>query len=203
MGRFWSFLFLLFAHFANAQEGQNPFDLEHRLNEKKEQSSNQGIKPQDNQVAPPASNNSKAKNPFDLDRSTESQVQQTPSTQPDLPENPFDLNTPPEESNDLKAAPPLKQAKKEEASGFVFWAILLLTVFLALEITLFKSLIIKVYRAFTNDNILKLLHREQRDIIAFPYLLLYIFFFVSFGIFTFLTFYSFIIERHLILLGRF
>ena len=69
--------------------------------------------------------------------------------------------------------------------------ILLMMVFLALEVTLFKSLINTVYRAFMNDNILKLLHREQRDIIAFPYLLLYIFFFINFGIFIFLAFYNF------------
>ena len=118
-------------------------------------------------------------------------------TLPKTIDNPFDLeketnaNNLTEDSSNTNPSIKSKKPEKEEESGFVFWAILLMVIFLALEITLFKSLINKVYRAFTNDNILKLLHREQRDIIAFPYLLLYIFFFVNFGIFTFLTFHFF------------
>ncbi len=151
------FLFLFFVVYSNAQEGQNPFDLEHRLKEKKEETTEK--------------TNTSDENPFDVSK------------------------TPKESSNtqkretDLKSLDKHNPEKKEETSGFIFWAILLLMIFLALEITLYKSLINKVYRAFTNDNILKLLHREQREFIAFPYLLLYIFFFFSFGIFVFLAFH--------------
>ncbi len=170
----------------NAQEKQNPFDLNHRLNEKKEQSKEEI--------------NDSTENPFELlsRKAVVSTIQSTP-TEEKKSGNPFDINKSSEKITSLEktiseSPPPIKNEntpKGEETSGFLFWALLLMMIFLALEITFFKSLIGKVYRAFTNDNILKLLHREQRNIIAFPYLLLYIFFFVSFGIFSFLTFHYF------------
>ena len=177
-----SFLVLLIALNGIAQEGQNPFDLEHRLKEKKEQNLQ--------------NNKDTVENPFDLEhRNAEDAADQKDPPETQKTANPFDKSTTPvalPESGDKSASVSTLQNKKsaqqEESSGFVFWAMLLLLIFLALEITLYKSLINKVYRAFTNDNILKLLHREQRNVISFPYLLLYIFFFVSFGIFTFLAF---------------
>lgn len=174
---FCSFLFLLFAFSANAQEGQNPFDLEHRLKEKKVQITEK--------------ESTTDENPFDLSTKEQSiKSSQTKDSTTETRNNPFDKNVisdegPSAEENKNNSTPP---QEKEKESGFVFWAILLMMVFLALEITLFKSLLNTVYRAFTNDNILKLLHREQRDIISFPYLLLYLFFFVNFGIFSFLIF---------------
>ena len=201
-------LFLQFAFFVNAQEGKNPFDLEHRLQEKSKEKtdtskenpfdiskSNEPVQTTQNSV----STNEKSENPFDISNQEENpETPQEPQSTTVNSNNPFDKNATPETSStgeenlSITAAPPKEQTKqKEEASGFVFWTILLMMIFLALEITLFKSLINKVYRAFTNDNILKLLHREQRDIIAIPYLLLYIFFFINFGIFLFLAFYNF------------
>ena len=183
----WGFLFLHFAFLLSAQEAQNPFDLKHRLKENQEQVANE-IKDTN-------------ENPFDLsNRKAADSLAQTIPTVDKKSENPFDISRTAEEKvteeepvSTLEKvnmpAPPIKEKDaQKEASGFIFWVMLLMMIFLALEVTLFKSLIGKVYRAFTNDNILKLLHREQRDIISFPYLLLYIFFFVNFGIFSFLTF---------------
>jgi hypothetical protein len=171
----------------SAQEAQNPFDLNHRLKENKEQATDK--------------NKDTNENPFDLsNRKTADTLTQNVPTTDKKSENPFDVNRASEEKvaiektvateEKINSPAPQKNGNdsKEEASGFLFWIMLLMMIFLALEITLFKSLIGKVYRAFTNDNILKLLHREQREFIAFPYLLLYVFFFVNFGIFSFLTF---------------
>jgi Domain of unknown function (DUF4271) len=177
-----SLLLLHFTFLTDAQETKNPFDLNHRLEEKKEQETLK-VEPSN-------------ENPFDLsDRKAVVSTIQNTSVENKKTKNPFDVNKTPEKNptseiitNETPVPQKKKNVAKDEASGFIFWVMLLMMFFLALEITLFSSLIKKVYRAFTNDNILKLLHREQRDIIAFPYVLLYIFFFVNFGIFSFLTF---------------
>ena len=177
---------LIFSFFAmsswiglQAQETENPFELKHRL-QKKSRVNQEPVVPEN-------------QNPFDLSH-RESLKEKINGTKKKLPDNPFDItreNSQKESSITEPSkvpAPQTKEVKKEESNTFVFWFILLSMVFLALLITIYKSLIIKIYRAFTNDNILKLLHREQGSIIAFPYLLLYILFFINAGAFTFFVF---------------
>ena len=79
----WSFLFLFFAHSVNAQESQNPFDLEHRLKEKKEQSTDQ--------------NDADEQNPSDLSNQNDADLSDQKSPTKSDTENPFDL-----ERNDEK-----------------------------------------------------------------------------------------------------
>lgn len=209
-----SFLLLHIAFLSNAQEGKNPFDLDHRLKEKKEQTTEKNDAYNENPfdltyrekitLTTPETPSivGKDKNPFDLSKQKIA-VSTAPGTLTEKPksENPFDISKTSgepsvSENKTIQSGKPIQKENKsqDEASGFIFWAILLMMIFLGLEITLFNSLLNKVYRAFTNDNILKLLHREQRDIVSIPLLLLYIFFFVNFGIFSFLTlnYYGFV-----------
>lgn len=179
-------LFLLhISVLALAQAEKNPFDLTHRVKETRQQTNQTKKDP--------------TQNPFDISnrKTTDSTIQNNP-IQSISSENPFDKSPVVESASaDTKnlnetSSVQKKDIESEAASGgFLFWVMLFMMIFLALEITLFKSLIIDVYRAFTNDNVLKLLHREQRDVIAFPFLLMYIFFFFNFGIFVFLTFHYF------------
>jgi hypothetical protein len=179
-----SFLLLQFTGLLHAQATENPFDLHHRLKEKP--------------THPTEQNKELTGNPFDISKPesiTPALPAQPKKIEPS--ENPFDKNTYPAASAGTPARPaealPPPAVKKQpqnestESSGFLFWVVLFMLIFLALELTLFKPLILEVYRAFTNDNILRLLHREQKALIAFPFLLLYLFFFFNFGIFSFLV----------------
>lgn len=176
-------LFLLhISVLALAQAEKNPFDLTHRVKETR-QSANQ-------------TNRDPNQNPFDISnrKMGDSTIQNKP-IQSVRSENPFDKSSAAETTsvsvkkiNETLQVPKENTGTAETSGEFLFWVMLFVMIFLALEITLFKSLMNDVYRAFTNDNVLKLLHREQREIIAFPFLLMYVFFFFNFGIFVFLAF---------------
>ena len=193
-----------------AQEGSNPFDLKNRPNQEISTPS----APQQNNPFDVSSTNSwdtlvnersanptTPANPFDLNRNhrvnqeNEEERPASPSTQ--VPgasdeENPFNKSRPslqPAETTEI-AAPTMQKPEKKvlpanESRDFLFWSLLTMLIFFALLVTLFRSLLGKIYRAFTNDNILKLLHREQGHFVTFPYLLFYLLFFISGGIFIF------------------
>ena len=164
----------------SAQNESNPFELQHRL-------------PKNHQKQDSLTETSE--NPFDIESSS------TPNTTIEAEEvvnqeaeNPFDIHrvksqTGVEEAVENKPDIPHSEKKIEKPSdtrsGFLFWTILVMMILLALLVTLYRSLIVKIYRAFTNENILKLLQREQSGIISVPYLFLYILFIISAGIFTF------------------
>ena len=164
------------------QQEDNPFDLTHRLPEKSEAKTNENLP--ENQ------------NPFDLSHRISNAANSELSDEKGN-ENPFDIIHKNTEENNAKEKEPEKIKKeadtiaKGQNNDYVFWFMLFLLVYLALLITIYKNLIIKIYRAFTNDNILKLLHREQGNLISFPYLLLYFLFFISGGAFIFFAFHYF------------
>ncbi len=168
--------------FAIAQTEPNPFDLQHRIPKNQ--------KPLNSEEA--AENN-----PFDIESR---QVIDTPNIEPEaakppVVENPFDINrvksskTREEaKTKTITQTPPeleIIQKPKDTRNRLLFWPILIMMIILALLVTLYRSLIGKIYRAFSNENILKLLQREQGVFISIPYLFLYALFFVSAGIFVF------------------
>jgi len=169
--------------FTVAQTEANPFDLQHRI-PKNQQPSN--------------SENTSQTNPFDIKSrqviDTASLEQEVTETTP-VVENPFDINrvkpSLKQEKEKTKAIPQstpeleIIQKPKETRNRLLFWPILAMMIILALLVTLYRSLIGKIYRAFTNENILKLLQREQGVFISIPYIFLYVLFFVSAGIFIF------------------
>lgn len=165
-----------------AQNQSNPFDLQHRLSEEEISKDN---------------NRDSTANPFDIPERITSEVPTNVTTeqaQNPVSENPFDIkrvdsnndNTSKTESKPILELPKKRIEKPTDTkSGFLFWTILITMVLLALLVTLYRSLILKIYRAFANENILKLLQREQSAVISAPFLFLYTLFFISGGIFLF------------------
>ena len=154
-----TFFFLLLStfHFLNAQEGVNPFDLEHRLE--------QG---EVNRQAPV-----NAGNPFDIERvETE-----TPS-----PEKA--ITTP--AATSVKTIKKKKRPQKN-SSSFVFWLITIMLIVMTFLLTLYNSIIEKSYRSFINENFLKMVHRDQGRIVSPHYMVFYLLFFVNLSIFVFLV----------------
>ncbi len=162
-----------------AQSNANPFDLQHRLPKEEEKKSSEK---ESNQ------------NPFDIESSKTTEYPEIKKEiLPIKSENPFDIQKTSTQKTvsekKISAPSPISKVSENEIkdtkSGFLFWMILAMMIFLALLITLYRSLIVKIYRAFSNENILKLLQREQSGIVYIPYLFLYILFLMSTGIFSF------------------
>ena len=179
----WIFILLLL-HSTNlpAQQSEgNPFDIKARATTPKIQQATQ----------------STTSNPFDIKESASSDspsaisptTQQSSSTSA----NPFDMergaasssHRPPLPSAELAQTDDLP-ARPRDDSNFLFWTILCMLFLLTLLFSLYRSVIIKSYRAFTNDNFLKLIHRDQGAIVSGPYMLLYFSFFINAGIFLML-----------------
>lgn len=175
---------------AIAQNEANPFDLNHRIIKKSillDSTQNASDNPFDIEAREEAEEDVKA--------ATEAMTKPAPATQ-----NPFDIQRikPGQQSKRQEIEKPVQEISKKKIkkptdtrSGFLFWMILSMMVLLALLVTLYRSLIGKIYRAFTNENILKLLQREQSIFISVPYLFLYLLFFISGGIFIFQVAYHY------------
>ncbi len=180
------FLGILFSfnNLAIGQNGSNPFDLQHRLK-------NQGTT--DTLSAP------KNTNPFDLEARANTpanpadniSAQAKTSQTTEKPSNPFDISrpgsAPVEELNPY--TPPIDNSPTATAQntrgGFIFWSLLGVLILLAFLITLYRSLLNKIYRAFSNENVLKLLQREQGGVVKPPYWFWYLLYFANAGIFIF------------------
>ena len=86
---------------------------------------------------------------------------------------------------------PTKEGSKTKATqsadnNFLFGIVAFMLILLTLLVTLYRSLLQKIYRAFLNDNFLAMIHREEGSIVSIPYLILYFMFFVNGGILIFL-----------------
>ena len=109
--------------------------------------------------------------------------------------NPFEIirntnvNISPTKDPIQKKKTVLKKENKESGTGtnnLLFWLLTSVLIGLAFFITIFRNYLTKVYRSFFNHNILRLSHREQRSGVDFPYLFLYLLYFINLSIFTFL-----------------
>jgi hypothetical protein len=122
------------------------------------------------------------------------------------PGNPFEINRSGDAPSPKVAAPVVKKPEeglalpKREAvrkarpadsdrslRSFLFWIFTGLLVYLAIALTLFRFFLVRIYRAFSNDNFLKLLHRELKGGVVYPYWMFYLFFFLNAAVFCFLT----------------
>ena len=70
--------------------------------------------------------------------------------------------------------------------GFLFSVTLFLLILLTLLVTLFRSVLSKIYRSFLNENILNQVHRDRDSVGLIPYWILYLLFFMNAGFFIFL-----------------
>lgn len=151
---------------ASAQVGSNPFELTPRLSSKPD-------------TATHARPYVATGNPFD--------IVVPPSTPPGKGSRSVTTETPRPQLNQPAAQKPQKLVKPH--GSFLFVVILLMLMLLALMLTLLRSEIVKIYQAFLNDNLLNQLHREQTAMIAIPYQLLYVMFFVNGGVYLYLLLY--------------
>ncbi len=152
-------LLLLTANLAIGQGGDNPFELQPRLPET----------PADSLDAVPVSTN-----PFDIVVQAASDKLTTTAPGFYVPK---------------VKKPKLKTAKEKETEykRFLFVAILSMFIILTLIVTIFRILIQKIWRAFTRDNMMHQLHREQSSGLAVAYSILYLLYFINGGLFAFLV----------------
>ena len=161
-----------------AQGEGNPFELKHRQKTTISQSSSV----------------ISAGNPFDIIRSEKAQAavnaeqtissnpfeiisQRTTTSTPTTSSNPFDIDrqgiaTAPTavSAPTLPNAPPTPTT---DNSSTRFVLIIIMLLLLTLLFTLYRPVLGNVYRSFTNDNFLRLMHREQSGVVGLPYLLFY------------------------------
>ena len=129
-------------------------------------------------------------NPFELQgREKNASVPAKENSSSEVSDNPFELHQ--NRFRNKKQISGKKTKIKQKASlksdnNFLFGIIAFMVILLTFLVSLYRSLIQKIYRAFLNDNFLKMIHREQGSIVSFPYLLLYLMFFLNGGIFIFL-----------------
>lgn len=83
------------------------------------------------------------------------------------------------------------QNKEKGSNAFLFWLILLTGFILAIVINTKRGVISSVTKAITNENVLKLNHREEKKGANGHYLLLYFSFFINAAIFGYLVLYHF------------
>ncbi len=141
----------------SAQQGNNPFDQGAEVNDSLSQSNT---------------------NPFDLDHRSANRKNNY---------NPFDVSRPKQRNlnrlEDISRSPIATKPLNVDLSNFnfiLFSGILILFTFL---FTLYQPLLSQIYKSVRNENILKLLHREQIGIVKAPYIIWYLFFFISLAAF--------------------
>ena len=194
----------------SAQDGRNPFELKHRLgkenNQKVETTAPVSSKEEKNPFE--VSHRSNTEEPAIIREEKEEEMPSTVAT-PSIPatgDNPFELKhrtkatlEPAKEGNPFelkKEIRPVAKAPTEEVkapvskqilseSTYTFWIIIGMLILYTLSFSMYKSFVVKTYRAFTNENFLKLVHREQGGILQFPYFFLYLVFIINTGIFIY------------------
>ncbi|MEM1319898.1 MAG: DUF4271 domain-containing protein [Bacteroidota bacterium] len=201
-------LLLLTALPAAAQQG-NPFELKHR--QQLDTTANSKA-PNPFEVNRPAAGGEEevpnpAESPAAVEAPAPASTELEPEEQPSIEaSNPFDLKSsaPPaviEEGNpfDIKrpkpavaeqqaeAAAPVEPEQPTRSTSFLFWTILIMLIILTLSVSMYRSFIVRSYRAFTNENFLKLIHRDQGSIVKAPYLILYVSFFFNTAVFVYLV----------------
>jgi hypothetical protein len=114
--------------------------------------------------------------------------------------NPFDVSHIPirksklkKEANAFKPTSNIKKNTKKSEKGsnaFLFWLNLLTGFILAIVINTQRGALTKISKAITNENVLKLNHREEKKGTNGHYILLYFSFVVNAAIFAYLVLYN-------------
>lgn len=152
-------LILLVGHTLFAQNGDNPFELKHRLDN--QATTDSETEETDTRVI-------KSGNPFDI--VTES-VQKSAAI------------TPPKVVNPKKNTIP----DTERSKNYLFWVFFLVLAFFTTVVSITRKRLEQSYRAFLNDNFLRQLHRVNQGSFSLSYFLLYLSFFLNAGIFIYLA----------------
>lgn len=154
-------LFLLFwSSQLIGQSGTNPFELKHRA-EKTTKITN----PNNDNIE----ESTATKNPFNIIRTPVKE--KPPVTSPKLKKKPK-KNSPEITTTDDK--------------NFRFSLTLAMLIALALSLSVYRTQITKAYNAFTNENVMRMLHREKGTVAYIPYYVLYVSFIFNLGVYIYL-----------------
>ena len=171
--------FFLVSPLCSGQDASNPFELQHRLHVASNENpfEIQGAK---EKVADATGN------PFEVKTSDRKNAVST--------ENPFEI-----QRTTTQTKPPVKQNIQEEKESnmpastnterpaFLFWLVIFLVLFFSVLMMVFRGELGNIYRAFTNENFMKLLHRQGSGFIYPAHVLYYIFFFFNAALFLHLA----------------
>ena len=75
---------------------------------------------------------------------------------------------------------------KYSSNTFIFWLVLFTLLLLAIVINVQRNVISKIVKSITNENVLKLLKREENNGLSGHYIMLYVIFFINFTCFIYL-----------------
>ncbi len=144
------------------------------------------------EVSPEAGSNQN-QNPFDVEEQATPSVSPPPAPSFNASENPFEINRLDTETKlgEKKVAPsPVLQPQKNSTTVndryFLSIIALILIVISTVLIVLYRTVVNQIYRAFLNDNILKLKQREQGSFLHLSLMALYFLFFLNAGFFFYL-----------------
>lgn len=121
----------------------------------------------------------------------------TSTSQINLEENPFDVDHVPVRKSNLKEESALKTKKRRSKSALyqnteksygllVFLVSIASLLLIAIVANTRRSIFIKIFKSFYNDNYLKLTQREENGGLNGAYIILYLIFFLNAGIFIYL-----------------
>ncbi len=209
-------LFLGAGHGLFAQQGQNPFEIPNRptnpttnteASNPEEETPQANNNPFDIQGSsaptpnaspeiietPPVVDTNSNQNPFDLQKNASPQVSPPPAPDFKTGENPFEikrLDTRAKPGVKKVAPSPVLQPQKNSTSindrSFLSIVAGILIIISTVLIVLYRSVVSQIYRAFLNDNILKLKQREQGSFLHLSLIALYFLFFLNAGFFCYL-----------------
>lgn len=79
------------------------------------------------------------------------------------------------------------QLPENNSTGFLFWVLLSLLLFLTAVISVGRKRLEQIYGSFLNENLLRQTFRQNKGTFSLTYLLLYLLFFLNLGLFIFLS----------------
>lgn len=158
-------LFLLFwSSQLVGQSGTNPFEIQHRADKKaKVIGSDSDI------IEEPTETNAESENPFNVIRIPTKA--KSPAAKPKL-----------ETSPNIKTT----EVTASDDKNFRFSFTLAMSILLTLSLSVYRTQLTRAYHAFTNENVLRMLHREKGTVAYFPYYVLYTLFLFNVGIYLYL-----------------
>ncbi len=155
---------LLWSSQMMGQSGTNPFELQHRADKKaKVVGSDSDI------IEEPSEADVANDNPFNVIRTPKKA--KSPVVKPKEAINPKKKIT---------------EAKAPDDKNFRFSLTLAMLVFLAVSMSIYRAQLVRAYQAFTNENVLRMLHREKGTVAYFPYYVLYSLFLFNLGVYIYL-----------------
>ena len=158
-------LFMILTWSGFAQSGENPFELQHRMDKSKKTKVEQGQE----------LNTNSSDNPFDVIRLPNSNRQKAETKE-----------------NTVKPISPIIQKNLDlsDDKNFRFWLTITMLILLAIISSLYRNQLLRAFKAFGNENVMRMLQREKGTIAYLPY-------YVWFGFFIFNAgFYVYLLLQH-------